>query len=238
MERYIEVEGGYNVRDLGGCPTAGGGITRYGRLIRAGNLDQVTERGRQALLDYGLKTVIDLRSSDEVRQYPDVFAGCAQVHYLNLPFSPNDYAGGADYQHLHELYCESLASRRENIRTIVGTIAESEPGILFHCAVGKDRTGMISALILGTVGVPAQVIAEDYAETTRHIVAQVEAWREYLMRNGEDMTYFERDYAAVAPTMLATLEVLEREYGGAESYLRTCGISTAQIAQLKALLID
>lgn len=236
--RHIPVEGGYNVRDLGGLPTASGGTTRFGSLIRAGNLDQVTEAGQQTLLTYGLKTVIDLRSSDEVRQWPDVFAASRQVSYWNLPYSPNDYAGGADYRHLHELYCQSLDARRENIRMIISTIAESEPGILFHCAVGKDRTGMIAALLLDLVGVPAEVIAEDYAETTRHILKQVEAWRDYLIENGEDMTYFERDYGAVAPTMLTTLDFLDRDYGGAEAYLRWCGVSAAQVARLKTLLVD
>ncbi len=238
MERHIIVEGGVNVRDLGGYPTAGGRVTRFGRLIRSANLDQLTASGQQTLLDYGMKTDIDLRHVDELKRFPDVFARSAHVRYLHLPFAADDFSPRAEHSRLDGLYIEAFDSRRENIRAIISAIADGEPGILYHCAVGKDRTGMISALLLGNAGVPTDVIAEDYAETTRHIVHLVEEWREDGRRRGDDMTYFDRDVAADAPIMLATLEALERDYGGAVAYLRSVGITEAQLGRLKALLLD
>lgn len=238
MERHITVEGGVNIRDLGGYPTLDGQVTRHGRLIRSANLDKITPAGQQTLLSYGLRTVIDLRHDNEVRDYPDVFAGSTSVRYLHLPFSREEYAGGDSYARLDEYYVRSLAAHGSNICAIIGAIADSEPGILYHCAVGKDRTGLISALVLGAVGVPAEVIAEDYAETTRHIAHLIEQWRENGRQRGDDMTYFDRDVAADAPIMLATLATLENEYGGVENYLRMCGVSDAQITRLKALLVD
>jgi protein-tyrosine phosphatase len=118
------------------------------------------------------------------------------------------------------------------------TISEAEPCILYHCAIGKDRTGMISGLLLDLVGVPVEVIAEDYEETTRHITHLVEKWRQWTLDRDGDMKNFERDISADSAIMLATLEAVEAQYGGAAEYLRGCGVTDAQITRIKALLLD
>ncbi len=236
--RHIEVEGGVNIRDLGGYPTQDGQTTRWGVLIRSSNLDRITPAGQQRLLDYGVKTVIDLRDDEEVRDYPDVFAQVDAVDYRNLPLSQSGFASGAEYAHLGELYSQYLVAFRDNIGKIIAAISEAETAILFHCAVGKDRTGVVSALLLRLVGVADDVIADDYAQTTTQIAHLVAQWREYAQKQDHDMRQFERDVASDAESMLHTLKVLNSEYDGVVNYLRTCGVTDQQLAQLQTRLVS
>lgn len=236
MIRHIEVEGSWNVRDLGGYTTEDGRVTRWGRVVRAGNLDKVTAAGQQTLIDYGVKTIIDLRDLQEVTDYPDVFAVSTVVRYQHLPIARDGYSGG--YMTLKELYCNYFDGFQPSIGMIVGAIAESEPGVLFHCFAGKDRTGMIAALLLGVVGVSDEVVAEDYALTSERITMLHEDWRTWAIENGQNMERFEHDISAEAATMLNTLEHIHYRYGGVANYLSTCGVTERQVEQLRDLLIE
>lgn len=238
IARHIEVEGGYNIRDLGGYPTVDGRTTRWQMLVRSGSLDQITPTGQERLVQYGVKTVIDLRDEFEVRDYPDVFMQHMSVRYLHTPLSPHNYNDSLTYTRLDEVYCTMLGTLQTNIGAIFSAIAEAEPGILFHCFAGKDRTGLVSALLLGVAGVPADVIAADYAETAPHIAHLVAQWREYAIQHAQDMARFDCDVGSEATTMLNTLAVLETEYGGGVNYLRSCGINDRQLQRLRALLLD
>lgn len=234
--RHLEIEGSWNVRDLGGYATVDGRVTRWGRAIRAGNLDKVTTTGQQVLIDYRVKTIIDLRDMQEVTDYPDVFAESTVVSYKHLPIAKDGYNGG--YVTLKELYCNYCDGYQPSIRTIVGEIAESEPGVLFHCFAGKDRTGIVAALILGTVGVPDAVIAEDYALTSQRITMLHEGWRAWAIQQGQDMERFEHDISAEATTMIEMLGHIHHRYGGVANYLSTCGVTERQLEQLRDLLIE
>ena len=235
--RHIEIEGGFNIRDLGGYPTKDGRFTRWHTLIRSGNLDRVTPAGQQRLLDYGVRTVIDLRDETEVGDYPDVFAEIDAVDYVNLSLSQSGFAHNTAYAHLGELYGQYLGAFQENIGKIISAISEGETAVLFHCAIGKDRTGLISALLLGLADVPAQVIADDYALTAQSVAPVIAEWRKNAQQNGDDLARFERDVAAEAHSMLHLLSLLDTEYGGAANYLRQCHVTDQQLTQLKTRLI-
>jgi protein-tyrosine phosphatase len=239
--RHLPVEGSYNIRDLGGYPTQDGRTTRPGILIRAGNLAQVTPAGAQQLLGFGAKTIIDIRDEWEVEKYPDVFAQSPAVKYANVPFIGNSLSSGEIWKartqtcnRLDGLYEIFLDACQPQVAAIITALAESEPAAVFHCHAGKDRTGLVSALLLGAAGVPAQVIAEDYAETSRQINELVAGWRAAAQKEGQDMQKFERDTGAVAETMLSTLNHLEQRYGGVTNYLLQCGVSQRQLTELLA----
>jgi protein-tyrosine phosphatase len=236
MIRHIEVEGSWNVRDLGGYETVDGRVTRWGRVIRAGNLYNVTAVGQQKLIDYGVKTIIDLRDMQEVGQEPDVFTESTVVAYRHLPIAQDVYT--ADYMTLKEMYCNYYDDFQTSIGMIVGEIADSKPGVLFHCFAGKDRTGIVAALLLGAVGVPDEVIAEDYALTSERITHLLEAWRLWAIEHGQNMERFEHSVSAEAQTMLETLGHIHERYGGAANYLSTCGVSDPQLERLYDLLIE
>ena len=192
INRHIEVEGGYNVRDLGGYPTIEGRLTRSRVLIRAGTLDKLTPHGQRQLADYGVKTIVDLRDEQEANEYPDLFA--PSTTYLNLPFFGDTlsadetwYRHWTDSPTLHELYQHYFDRCQPQIKAIISAVAASTPGILFHCYAGKDRTGLIAALVLSSVGVPAEVIAEDYERTSQHIQHLIVEWRESAQKTGGSM---------------------------------------------------
>lgn len=234
--RQLEIEGSWNVRDLGGYPTEDGRSTRWRVMVRAGNLDKVTPAGQQALLDYGIRTIVDLRDPAEVEEYPDVFAQSTAVVYRHLPILRNGYANG--YVPLGKLYTNYLDAYPSEVGKIITAVAESTPGTLIHCHAGKDRTGIVTALLLGAVGVPEQVIAEDYALTTAQIAHLVAEWREYALKHGSDMERFEHDVSADAATMLGTLAHLRHRYGGVAQYLSSCGVTVQDLDRLKLQLLD
>lgn len=242
--RQLTIEGSYNVRDLGGLPTADGQVTRWKTLIRAGNLDQVTAGGCQYVTDYGVQTVIDLRDEWEVESYPNVFAKMDGVRYANLPLigdrcSQDETwkAASEGYTHLHELYAYYLDTCQPQIGAIIGEVAAGSGGTIFHCYAGKDRTGLIAALVLGAVGVTDEAIAEDYAQTNaqiRHLVAE---WRAYAVQHERNMADFERDAASDPQTILDTLAYLTTRYGGVIPYLVTSGVRESQLAGLRRRLV-
>jgi protein-tyrosine phosphatase len=243
--RQFNVDGGYNIRDLGGYPTQDGRITQYGILIRSGNLDQVSPTGAVQLVGLGASTIIDIRDEWEVENYPDVFAQSSAVTYANLPFmgtalSSTDgwKARTQTYEQLEKLYEIYLEGCRPQIGAIITAIAASKPAAVFHCHAGKDRTGLIAALLLGAAGVPAQVIAEDYAETNQQIMGLVAGWRVSAQAQGQDMQKFARDTGAVAETMLKTLNYLEQRYGGVTNYLVQCGVSAHRLSGLLARFVE
>ena len=235
MMRHIDIEGSWNVRDLGGYPTRDGRTTRWRSVLRAGNLDKVSAAGQQSLLDYGVKTIIDLRDVSEVRDYPNVFVESRRVRYYHLPVYETDAFPDST---LPEMYCGFIGTCQPNIGAIIAAVAEGEPGILVHCFAGKDRTGIVSALLLGVVGVPDEVIAEDYALTSGRINHLFDSWRTWATAQGHDMERFEHQISSEAATMLATLEFIDRQYGGIISYLQASGVTDEQISRLQTLMLE
>ncbi len=244
MTDYLTIEGTYNIRDLGGFPVDGG-KTRSRAFIRAGNLDQLLPQSQQQLIDYGVKTVIDLRDEWEARDYPNVFAQSQSVCYLNLPLIGDDLAKNAswqkhtqDYDTLHELYNRYLDGCQTQIGAIMTALAESPSTVIFHCYAGKDRTGIIAGLLMATVGVPDELIAQDYALSKQNIMHLIEQWRAYALQNGRDMQQLERDAASDTATMLSMLAYLRDRYGTVSKYLHACGVSEQQLKQLRSRFVD
>lgn len=245
VQRHIEVDGSYNVRDLGEYPTVDGRQTRRGVLIRAGSLEKVTSTGEQQLVDYGVKTIIDLRDEWETQHYPDSVAQSATMTYLNLPMVGDELfqnarwkAVNTNHVTLDQLYGNMLDYCQTQIGQIVGALIEAEPAIVFHCFVGKDRTGLLAALLLKLAGVPDDVVVADYALTKDEITLQLAGWRAAALRDGQDMALFDRDFGCDAQAMLTTLSNLKARYGGAAAYLRTCGLTDAQLLRLQERLLS
>lgn len=245
MIRNLTIVGNYNVRDLGGCPTEDGHSTKWKVFVRAGDMSKVSNEGYLRLTDYGIKTLIDLRDEWEVETYPNVWVQATDIRYINLPLIGNRFSQDKDwtsasekYDHLHELYMYYLDHCQAQIATIVGAMAESAHGTLFHCYMGKDRTGLIAGLLLGAVGVPINVIADDYAQTSQHYTALVAEWRLKAMERGDNLETFDRDVASSPQTMLHTLGYVNMRYGGVTNYLHNCGVTIDQIRELHRNFVE
>jgi protein-tyrosine phosphatase len=215
--RYLRWNACYNVRDLGGLATADGTRTRRGALVRADSVGRLTEQGRAALEEYGIRTIIDLRFGVEMRDDPSPFTDHATIISHNLSLNPNDVSvtrslavqRASALPYPATVNVAYLATHQSQIAAVMRAIADApEGGVLFHCHAGRDRTGLIAALLLALAGVPAPAITADYALS----------------------------FSAVAETMDATLAHLESDYGGVESYLRAAGVTAGDIVRIRCRL--
>lgn len=240
-ERVLKWDACWNVRELGGFATADGRVTRFGELIRAGNLSRLTEAGRDALLSYGVRTVIDVRDPKEFAVERDPFQDgegwAGQVHYLNVPLiSEEEWTAVRDPEPRRQGYRLTLRLSRANIGAVLGTIAHAPAGaVVVHCHAGKERTGVLSALLLALAGVADQTIAEDYVasdEQLQHLYAEWAA-RE---SDPEKRSQLIHGFQSEADHMLGPLTVIA-EQGGIASYLRGCGLGEADLAALSARML-
>ncbi|MCA9893701.1 MAG: tyrosine-protein phosphatase [Anaerolineae bacterium] len=245
MVHHLKLEGTYNIRDLGGFPVEGGGITRQHVLIRAGNLDKLPTDSQNQLIKYGLKTVIDLRDEWEIRDYPNVFAHSETVTYLNLPLVGEQTIDSDAWQiwkdktaPLHDIYIGYLENCQRQIGTIISALAESTPTAIIHCYAGKDRTGLITALVLAALGVPDAYIAEDYSQSHAQIGHLIETWRQYALENNIDMKQIERDASSDAATILQTLEHIRGHYGGITGYLNACSVTNSHLEAIRMRFVQ
>lgn len=229
----------FNARDLGGLPIEGGGTTRWRVLVRSDLLSRLTPVGRQALLDYSIRTIIDLRRPEEVQAEPSPFtqaSGAVPVRYLNIPLeSPDSHVDSlmerASSQ--AEVYCISLEHHQANLAQVLRAILHARSGVLVHCHAGKDRTGIVSALLLAVAGVPRSEIARDYA------ISQARLWPLYEKlveeAGGEDQVNPWLKPIATEGTMQTVLAHLDTRYGGVGPYLSAIGLTLDEIERLKLL---
>ncbi len=237
--RILQWEGSYNSRDLGGLPLAGGGETARGRLIRADLLGGLTDAGREALLDYGVRTIIDLRSAEELARNATVdFDGRTRTVHIPVidDFAPVDAALG-DQPGWTEVYTVFLNHAPQGFGRALSAVAAAPPGgVLFHCHSGKDRTGLIAALLLHLAGVDRETIAADYA------LSQTCLWPKYeelvAEAGGEENVEHWYKPLTAPETMLETLAYLDSRYGGVEAYLRQGGVSDQEMALLRQRLAE
>jgi len=237
--RHLPIKGTYNVRDLGGYATASGSQTQWRRLLRADALHRMDDAAVDALLDTGVTTVIDLRHGDELTHQPNPFAGHADVVYRNVSLleglSPS-LMGEGDV--LLELYILALTQRQQALAEVLRIIADAPDGaVLFHCTAGKDRTGIVAALLLGAAGVDAEVIVEDYAQTAVMIAPILAEITAGAVARGAEAQSFQRLLASDPQTMAATLSFIDRDYGSVPAYLAHIGLDESTINRLRNRLV-
>jgi protein-tyrosine phosphatase len=255
--RDIRLVGLHNLRDLGGYETRSGQVTRWRRVLRADSLHKLTPEARDELIALGVKTVIDLRHADELEGGPNVLADHADVRYINVPLFAGLSRSAADLAHssgdtrndagssqaappdLEMLYKGALERCRDAFREVITALSEPGDGVvLFHCTAGKDRTGLIAALVLGVLGVPDETIIADYALTAERIEPLLIELRADALAKGHDLGWYNRLLSAEPATMQATLEYLRAQYGGIGGYLETLGLDPSWREGLRARLLE
>lgn len=229
------VPGTFNFRDLGGLPAAGG-TTRRGLLLRSDALTGLGDDGFQALLDLGVRTAIDLREDNERRLDPPTVTDDTVVHHRPI------FAGAFALEHdagLPEVYRGVLERCGDRLAGVVGLLAEpgALPAVIF-CSAGKDRTGLVSALTLSAVGVPDDVVAEEYARTERVMSG---AFRDVIVRRSVSAGLSAQNVAvklgSPASLMRETLAGLRATHGGAAGYLRDHGLPAEALDALRSSLV-
>jgi protein-tyrosine phosphatase len=216
-------------------PTASG-TTRHGVVIRSDNISSLNTAGVQAMWEYGVNTVIDLRSESEVAKFPSPFAGPDYgPEYLNLPVIDDAFASKiGDSLGMGERYRLMVDHRQEALGRIFSTIARLDGPAVIHCYAGKDRTGLVAAILLSVAGADQTAIAADYAETDVNLAQRYAEW---LAAAPPERLESMRDELRCPPEwMLGALNHIEQKWGGVDSYLEAAGMEPAEIAHLQGKL--
>ncbi len=253
---WIDLDGAVNVRDLGGLPTDDDRRTAPGALLRSDNLQDLSPADVAKLVDsVGLTTVVDLRSSAEAEsEGPGPLDAVPSVTHLHLSVLPEvgrrtDVVADAlllrraqDHDRYPDdamcgHYLGYLEDRPESVTGALRAVAEAPGAAIVHCAAGKDRTGVVVALALTAVGVPADTVVADYAATDE----KIEAILRRLMRSRTyegDLKGSAIDRHRPRPeTMKAFLAQVQARYGGVTQWLADHGFGEQDLRRLRAKLL-
>lgn len=237
MRRVIELEGCLNFRDLGGYPTADGRRVRWRRLFRSDGLHVLSAADVRRLRDeLQIGDVIDLRSSAELRIDGRGLLEREPIRFHHLPLfdganvSADREAAAA--LNLADRYFLLAEFARDAIARVVMVLAEAPSPAVYHCAAGKDRTGVVSAVLLGALGVRDEMIVADYAATQENLDAIVarlmatEGYRSMLEALPPDTLHAE------PATMIDLLTRVRERYGSMAEYLIAAGVARSTLEQL------
>lgn len=233
----VELQGAYNVRDLGGLRTKDGRRTRHGVIYRGDSLDSITPADARMLFDkLGIGTIVDLRTKAETELSGLVFP--VQRHRYSVlaegrlglePFPSDDPA------ELAKVYLSNLESGRAAVKgtfDIIGSNLRAGVATLFHCAAGRDRTGIMAALLLGLAGVTNGQIAVDYVQSNRNArrvtrrLAENPLYANHETRRPDVILLDER-------TILGFMRLLREQDGGPRQFCLDSGVSEETIATIE-----
>ena len=245
-ERELAWEGCLNVRDLGGHTTGAGDETRYGAVVRADSVRQLTPAGWEAAVSYGIRRVIDLRTHAELETDPPADL---PIEVLHIPFMDDnpavfeevEAAGAAAPDAMsatRDVYLIFLERFKSNVAAVIRAVARApEGGIVVHCMGGKDRTGLVTALLLHLAGVDAEQIGGDYALSEERLRPRHRAWLAEAETDAE-RERLQRISQTPAASMIGVLEQLERRYGSVEEFLHSTGLTDEELELARARLRD
>jgi len=232
------LSGAFNFRDLGGLPLADGRRTRHGLLFRSDTLQALTPGDLAELRErIGLRAVVDLRLATEVaheRRGPLAQAG--EVRYVNAPLEMASTDGIEPDEVLNRLYLKCLAS--PSLANAVTRIAE-QAGVatIFHCAAGKDRTGVVAAVVLSLLGVTEAAIVNDYLASAANMPRMVDRFMSWPRYRDHLAAMPAAVYAVEPGPILQLLHALSHEFGTARHWALRQGITTGLLEKLERQLV-
>ena len=235
--RELVWDGCLNVRDLGGHRTSDSRETRFGAVVRADSVRRLTDEGWQALLDYGIRTIVDLRFHEELEADPPRELPIDVVHIPVFPAPGNPLWRKIDRMEKGAGYLRLLEEGHSRFAEALAAVGEaSEGGVVVHCMVGKDRTGLVAGLLLRLVGVPIDAIAQDYALSEQRLAPLIERW---LADCDTEEERVHRLHVSGSPpeAMEAALRGIEASYGSVEEYLRSGGAPERALARVRDRLV-
>ncbi len=253
-QRVLDLEGGINFRELGGYPTTDGRQVKWQKIMRAGGLDELTPSDIAALGNYGLRYDIDLRSEHEMTTFPDRLPAKTELIAAPVyPFSQRDSLSGLNIQlkepqwaMFSQVYQQMIADPhpQQAWRAIFQAMLDAtsaRESVVFHCAAGKDRTGVGAMLVLSALKVVPEIIKRDYLLTnqifsadTRQSIEQIVAQNEHdalTNRMNQTLSVEDANFEAVFATIQA--------FGGIDRYLiNQLGFTAADIDTLRTNYLE
>jgi len=236
-DRALRWESLLNARDLGGLQAAHGRV-RPGAIVRSDALYRLNDAGRAALVAHRIRTVIDMRATREVAANSYDFGATSGVTRHHIPQQSEEMWESVKYRDRVAFDLTMLELARSRFATIAQAIASAPPGgVLIHCEVGKDRTGLMTMLLLDLVGAPADVIAADYGLTATGLAA---LFADLIAKaEGNERRARLQEEALCRAEVMASIHVgFRAKHGDAEMYLRLGGITQAAIDAIRARMLD
>jgi protein-tyrosine phosphatase len=241
--RHFNLAGASNFRDLGGYPAKDGRTVRWRQIFRSNHLGHVTEADIEVLRGLGLKSALDFRGTEERIA---AMCGLAEIAVHSLPIEPTvvaalraRLAAGATLSSadalevMQDSYRNYVRYNTQNFRALFAHLLEDRAPLVIHCTAGKDRTGFACALILHTLGVPDDLIAEDYLLTNRFYRRDPAASNDLPEDVKQVLASVEASFLAAA------FDAISADYGDLESYLRDgLGIGAGERAELKTRYLE
>ncbi|MDF1692289.1 MAG: tyrosine-protein phosphatase [Zhongshania sp.] len=258
--RLLALEGGSNFRDLGGYTTADNKTVRSGVLFRSGTMSSLTSADEKTLNKRHFKTVVDLRSQEELALYPNRWVSHnPSISYINHPYSVAEMKLNAPegknkpigiegfYGNISELY-------QPQMKMYFQELLNNNTPLVVNCSAGQDRTGFASALLLSALGVPRETIAQDYLLSTQYRRPAVERGDVDLEAAAKTnafakmmLHYNKKESKGPMPLITAdgtpfiniAFAHIEQKYGSVENYLdQALAVDATEINKLKALYLQ
>lgn len=220
-----------NCRDIGGYPTQNSS-TKFGRFLRCGIVNTPEDWEIEKLNMLGVRTTIDLRGSFEAEETPLFLDRLESADVYSLPLFEFNVATneGMDLD-LAETYAVIIDSYKDNIAKILNVIANAQEGIiLYNCFFGKDRTGILTMLLLSIAGVSKEDIIADYQQTYTYVKPYIQTHGNLLWDVSSEKHY------SLPETMEAVISKIESRYGSIINYIRSTGVSDESIAKIEKRL--
>ncbi|MCZ2108027.1 MAG: tyrosine-protein phosphatase [Dehalococcoidia bacterium] len=236
--RELAIEVAHNVRHLGGYAAAGGRATNES-VIRSASLHRLTRSGMGTLADAGVEVIVDLRSTVERERdvTPDGTPfGIRQVHAPVFEQDASPAGLGAEFNGYGPVYISMLETGTAAYRRLFETIASVDGGVVFHCAAGKDRTGVAAALLLDLAGVEEGTIVEDFSISAALLEPAFSEWLPKMAERGISEEKARGLMSSEPEYMTIFLAHLRQRHGNAEGYLRAIGVTPAQIGAVRQRL--
>lgn len=245
-DRAIAVEGLANIRDLGGLRTVDGRRVRRRRVVRSDNLCGLTDSGVSTMLGgAGLGMILDLRTEEEVAREGRGPLADAAVRYVNIPLQSQaalnmeEATAGRATTLLDDYLAHLEASGPKLVAGLSLLADEGNLPAVVHCTAGKDRTGVVTALLLDLLGVEREAIVADYAETApamESVLEQIRASSFFQSKGLADAPTW--IFEAKPETMRAFLETLHTRHGGAAAWVQQQGMPAGTVERIRTNVLD
>ena len=261
--RLLPLEGGRNFRDLGGYPTLDGRRVRWGRVFRSGMMAHLTDADYDYLSALGIRVVCDFRSDTERASEPTRWRATPAIDYRTWDYRDNDSTGGLQLGSLLaqpgvtpeqvaaamvDSYPHIAEAHKEKYSDVFHRLAAGELPLAFNCSAGKDRAGTAAALVLSALGVPREVVVEDYALSERMVdyEAQLAGSSRDAPQNASAGLLAGMPVELVRPLLRSdpayirnTFAYLDETYGGVMGYVRSeLEIDDAELADIRSALLE
>lgn len=242
LDRFVRFEQLANFRDLGGL-RAGTGTVRPGAVFRCATMHLLTDADARRLDAMGVQTVIDLRTDEELERRPGrgafTPARVERASLLRAPWSRDDLRADTDAPvFLAERYLDMIEHRAEYVAHALHVLAEeANHAVVFHCAAGKDRTGVLAAVLLGVLGVDDDTIADDYHATAPEMPGLLQMLADDHSDESAMVSQPSAFLDAPREAMVLVLNTVRSQWGDMTRYALESGTDASAIERLRQLLI-